>query len=361
MTPAQGWRLLVAVGVLGSPGLGAAPQGALIRAEMARLHLPGLGVAVVRDGRRVWSGYFGQADLENGIPVTRRTVFRFASASKPMTAVAALRLVARGRLKLDAPIREGLGSEAGAVGEFTTLRHLLAHQSGLRHYQPRPGEEPLRHFARLAEALRERAQDPPLFVPGSGFGYSTHGYLVIGRLMERVEGRAFEEWMDRDLFKPSGMSTARVEDAHALIPHRARGYFWSLKGEWRNSAPADLSDRIPGGGLCGTVGDLAAFAAAVQSHRLLSPELTEAMWTPQRLPDGTPTGYGLGWYLADWEGRREAYHPGTQSQVSSLIYLQPDHGLGIVFLGNGEQASFLPLARRLARMWDSPARRMAAF
>lgn len=340
-----------------SPRDGRGPRTrALAKAEVARLHVPGLALAVVRTGEPVWTAYFGLADLENHTPVTPRTVFRFASASKPMTAVAALRLVARGRLNLDRPARELLRLEAGSLGEGATLRHLLAHQSGLRHYQPRPGEEPLCHFQCLADALREKAGDAPISAPGARFSYSTHGYTVVGRMMELVEGRPFEVVMAQEVFAPGRMTHARVDDTHALIPYRARGYFWSLNGDWRNSAAADLSGKVPGGGLCGTLGDLAAFASAVLAHRLLPEAFTEGMWAPHPLSDGRPSPYGLGWYLDVHGGVREAYHPGTQAGASSLVYLQVDRGIGVVCLGNLEQAAFLPLARRVAEVWGPPHR-----
>lgn len=328
----------------------------VIRAEMDRLHLPGLAVAIVQDGSTQWLRCFGWADLEQGVPVTTLTHFRFASVSKSITAVAALRLVGRGRLKLDQPVRTCLGDEAGAMGADTTLRHLLGHQSGLRHYPGRVGEASLRRFSNLAEALKDKAADAPLAAPGKRFTYSSHGYLALGRLLERVEDTAFSALVSREVFEPAGMKGARVEDLYALIPHRAPGYFWSLQGQWRRSATTDLTDRSPGGGLGGNVMDLAAFVAALQNGALLSPAQLREMWTPQGLADGTPTPYGLGWYLDRSEGTLEAYHPGTQAQVSTLVYLQPERRIGLVFLGNLEQVSFLPLARQVARLSVSSSR-----
>ena len=105
----------------------------LARAEMEQRKIPGLAVAVVRDGQVAWTGFYGMADLENAIPVGRETVFRFASVSKAITAVAALRLVEAGKLSLDAPAAKFFVAGEGRFDAAMTVRHLLSHQSGLRH------------------------------------------------------------------------------------------------------------------------------------------------------------------------------------------------------------------------------------
>jgi serine beta-lactamase-like protein LACTB, mitochondrial len=324
----------------------------LVREEIRRRQLPGLAAAVVRDGAVVWSGAFGLADIENETPVRERTVFRFASVSKPVTAVAALRLVDAGRFSLDQAISTLVGTLPAEMAPVT-IRHLLAHQSGLRHYQP-DGREPLTHYARLSEAVRSRSGDRLLFDPGTRFAYSTHGYSLLGWVMEAATGRAFAEEMRARVFAPANMASARTDDVYAIVPHRARGYFRSLSGEIRNARPIDSSDKLPGGGLCGTILDLAAFAAALQDDRLLSLRARHAMWTPQRLADGSATEYGLGWHIGQADGHRFVFHGGSQPGTSALLYLEPDAAIGAVVLSNLEHVDFLSLARRLIRSGEPP-------
>lgn len=328
-----------------------------VRAEMERRQIPGLAATVVREGQIVWTACYGKADLENDVSVTEQTVFRFASVSKAITAVAALRLVEAGRLTVDTPVSERVIASAAAPGGPITVRHLLAHQSGLRHYQPWASREPLTHYNRLADVVRAKADDALLFTPGAKFGYTTHGYVVLGRMIEIAAEREFGEHLRTEIFAAAGMKTARVDDLYALIPHRAQGYFRSLNGELRNSEPADLSDKIPGGGLCGTIGDLGAFVAALQRHALLSQTMTEQMWTPQTLADGSVTTYGFGWYVGAHGGRREVYHPGSQARVSSIVWLSPDDGVAVAIVGNLEQVAWLGLARRLGEIARVEARR----
>jgi CubicO group peptidase (beta-lactamase class C family) len=344
---------MIALVLAGGLGLGAAAtwdakaSTDLVRAEMQRRQVPGLAAAVVRDGAVVWTGAFGLADIENETPVREHTVFRFASVSKPITAVAALRLVDAGRLSLDQAISTIIGVLPPEMAPVT-IRHLLAHQSGLRHYRS-DGREPLTHYARLSEAVLSRSGDGLLFAPGTRFGYSTHGYSLLGWAMEATMGRPFAEEIRAQVFVPAEMTTARTDDAYAIVPHRARGYFRSLGGQIRNARPMDPSGKLPGGGLCGTILDLAAFAAALHGDRLLSLQTRQAMWTPQRLADGSATEYGLGWHVGQADGRRFVFHGGSQPGASAVVYLEPDAAIGAVVLSNLEQVDLLSLARGLVR------------
>lgn len=146
------------------------------------------------------------------------------------------------------------------------------------------------------------------------------------------------------------MATARTDDVYALVPHRSRGYFRSLTGEIRNARPMDPSDKVPGGGLCGSLLDLAAFAAALQGGRLLPTAAIEAMWAPQPLADGTATEYGLGWRVGQSASGRFAFHGGTQPGTSAFLYLERDTATAVVILSNLEQMDYRPLSRRLAAL-----------
>lgn len=320
---------------------------ALVRQQMAQRHIPGMAVAVVEDGGVVLVQTFGLADLENDVPVTRRTVFRFASVSKPITAVAAMQLVEAGRLSLDATL-PSLGLQVPERMTNITVRQLLAHQSGLRHYQPRATLEPLQHFTTLTEAFEAHSTDPLAFEPGTRFSYSTYGYVALGCALESAAGNTFLDQVRTSVFLPAGMTNARPDHLYEIIPHRAQGYFLSRNGQLRNSEPADNSGKTPGGGLVGTIDDLAAFAAALQNGKLLSVQTREMMWTPQRLADGTMTDYALGWHVVAHNDHREVYHSGSQARTSSFLYLQPEQRVAVVVLSNLEQVDFLSLTRKIA-------------
>ena len=327
------------------------PVEALIQTEMQHRHIPGIAVAIIEEGEfaSVWT--LGLADLENQIPVTRDTMFRFASVSKPISAVAVMKCVEDGRLNPDTSLVT-LGLSVPPHLAKITIRQLLSHQSGLRHYQGNAETQPLHHFTNLADAVKAKAADPLLFEPGTRFGYSTYGYLVLGHAVEMATGTPFMNQLSNSVFQTAQMKHARADHLYELIPHRAQGYFRSLNGQLRNSQPADLSGKIPGGGLIGTIDDLAAFAIALLNNKLLTPQTRGMMWTKQGLSDGTKTDYGLGWHLGTKADRREVYHSGSQARTSSFLYLRPEEQIAIAVLSNLEQVNYLPLVRSIADLVD---------
>lgn len=319
----------------------------IIRTEMERQKIPGLSVAIVTDHRLRWAKGFGFADLENSVPASDATVYRLGSISKSITAVAALQLAERGRLDLDAPVQKYCPTFPEKPWPITT-RQLLGHLSGIRHYRNEEEVTSTRHYTTLRETLDIFKNDPLLFEPGTRFSYTTYGYNVIGCVIEGASGMSFMDYVRENIFKPAGMERARDDNVFEIIPHRAQGYRKTPTGELRNSPLADTSNKIPGGGLCSTVIDLARFAIAVQTGRLVRREMLELMWTPQTTREGQQTSYGLGWSVGERNGRKEVFHTGGQPRVSTVLYMQPGSGLAVVIMSNLERAAVLALARQIA-------------
>jgi CubicO group peptidase (beta-lactamase class C family) len=318
---------------------------------MSAQGIPGLSVSVVTGGELRWSGGYGEADVENDVTATPDTVYRLASVSKPITAVAAMQLAEQGKLDLDAPVQRYVPSFPQKPWPVTT-RLLLGHLAGIRHYAE--GElESTRHFATLSEALDLFQNDPLAQEPGTRYLYSTYGYTLVGVVIEGASGMTFADYARKGVFEPSGMAGARVDDVFAIIPHRARGYQKGPGGELQNSGLADTSYKIPGGGLCATAPDLARFAIALGKGILVRPETRRQMFTSQKTRDGRSTGYGLGWALgADPQGRGEVFHRGAQQRVTSLLYMQPERGLAVVLLANleGVGSPLFALARQIVEI-----------
>jgi CubicO group peptidase (beta-lactamase class C family) len=282
------------------------------------------------------------------VPARPETVYRLASVSKPMTAVAVMKLGQDGRLDLDAPVTRYC-PEFPEKPWPVTSRQLLCHQGGVRWY--RPDEQPrTRRFASLAEGLVLFAEDPLAFEPGTKVLYSTYGYTLLGCVAARAAGQPFLSLLQESVFGPAGMSETRADDVRELIPSRAQGYTRDGYGRLVNSALADMSYKIPGGGLCGTAPDVARFGAALLSGRLVAAGTLERMLTRQKTRDGRSTGFGLGLALGNRGGKREAWHTGGQERVSTVLYLQPDAGLAVAILANLEKVGprLLDLARRVA-------------
>lgn len=320
-----------------------------ITAFRSRLSIPAISVAIVKDNQIVLRRGYGLADLENNVPATADTVYRIASVSKPLAAVAAMQLAEQGKLDLDAPVQKYAPIFPAKPFPITT-RQVLAHLSGIRNYKPGEGERTNR-YASLTDALAIFKDDPLENEPGTKYGYTTFGYTLLGVVIEGASGMSYSEYLRERVLKPAGMPHTQVDDIYAIISNRARGYsprvYGQFNGNWRNAALMDSSYKIPGGGLVSTVEDLARFAIAVQNAVLIKRDTFEQMSRNQKTRDGQETGYGYGWYVGRREGREpdgSVWHGGVQQGFTSDLWILPGKKFAVVILTNLEGGGRLGLA-----------------
>jgi CubicO group peptidase (beta-lactamase class C family) len=317
----------------------------IVSEAMQRKQIPAVSVAVWMGGGTAWTSAWGFADLENFTPATPATVFRIGSVSKPFTAVAALQLMEDGRLDLDAEIQRYVPSFPHKKWPVT-LRQLLCHQAGIRNYGA--GEfDSTRHYANLRDALQIFARDPLQQEPGTKYSYTTYGFNLAGAAVEAAAGVPFAEQVKQRILEPAGIERMQTDDVYRIIPYRAHGYRTRSGGGLENCALADTSNKLPGGGWVATATDLALFGRAILEGKLLKPETVQAMWTPQKLSNGEPTGYGLGWGLYRHESLLVAEHSGTQQGIKSHLLIVPAKGIVIAVLTNLEESGAPEMARAL--------------
>jgi len=303
----------------------------------AEWNAPGMSVAVALDDEIVWSQGFGLADVENDVPARADTVYRIASISKPIAATAVLQLVEAGKVDLDDHIIEYVPSFPNRdLG--LTLRHLMSHTSGIRHY--RGDEFDLKeHFDSLEDAFAIFEDDPLLFTPGTQYSYSTYAYNLLAGVVEKASGLTFEAYLKENVWGPAGMTETRLEHQGEIVPRRSRQYVKAGSRSVRNAPFADLSVKWAGGGMISTVGDLARFAIALDEGKLLKRDTLETMYTPMTLADGSGTDYGLGWDVrVDDEGRRWIAHGGGATGGSTYILRLPERGLTVSICANVQDA-----------------------
>jgi CubicO group peptidase (beta-lactamase class C family) len=318
---------------------------AAISAAVAKQSIPGFSVAIVTDNQLSFSRGYGLADVENSVPARSNTVYRIASVSKPITAVAAMQLVERGKLDLDAPIQKYCPAFPEKPWKITA-RHLLGHLSGIRHYKPDENFNSTRHFGSISESLDAFKNDPLLQEPGTKFTYSTYGYVVLGCVIEGASGTKYADYVRENIFLPAGMERTRVDDVHLIIPNRARGYARLKNGELRNADLADTSNKIPGGGLVSTAEDIARFAVALQTGSLLKKETFQQMLTPMKTGDGQESPY-FGWFIRERNGAKVLTHGGSQQGTSTLLYIAPTKGFALVLMANMEDVNQVEVAIRI--------------
>ncbi len=333
---------------------------------MEHYHVPGVSVAVLDSGRVAWAKGYGVVDVTTGARVKPETLFQAASISKPVAAMAALRLVEDGLLELDAPVNQYLKSWKLPDTPFSedkpvTLRHLLTHTGGLT-VSGFPGYSVGDPMATTVEVLDGSgpANTAPIRVdtiPGSLWRYSGGGYTVMQQLLVDVTGKPFPELMAELVLDPVGMPISSYVQplppgrvSYAATAHLPDGT--PVKGKWH------IYPEMAAAGLWTNPTELAQLAMEVQaafrgeSSRVLSQEMTRAQLTPGL------GGYGLG-FGVEGEGSAARFsHGGSNHGFRAQFLAFIEGGRGVFVMTNGEQGSALAreiiLAVAREYQWPGP-------
>lgn len=307
----------------------------LLTARMANDHIPGLQIAVVKDGRILLNAALGMSNLEQGSKVTPETRFSINSATKSFTGVAVMQLVEAGRLDLDAPIGRYLPDLPPAWATIP-LHQLLSHQSGL----PDIIDGDWVIAASEAQAWRQVMAKPPEAAVGARFAYNQTNYALLGRIIAAQTGGGFPAFFQQRQFGPAGMARTLLGDSDDIIPGRAQSYSFyrqlrggteikgDVLGHWRDMFPPFMRT---GAGIVTTATDMAGWLIALQDGRLMAPATRARMWQRDRLADGKPGEWAMGWPVLESRQRRILAGIGG---ARSAFFVYPDHGLAIVVLTN---------------------------
>ncbi len=321
---------------------------------MATTHVPGLSVAVVENGEYEWAAGFGLADVENNAPASEYTLFRLASISKSLTATAAMQLVERGQLDLDAPVQKYCPAFPPKQSPITT-RQVMGHLAGIRHYKSGSQDDPeignTKHFDDPIQAgLDFFKNDPLVSDPGKQFHYSTQGYTLVGCVIEGASGTKYVDFVRKNIFVPAGMDSTQVDNRFAIIPYRTRFYRKTDSGTVQNTDFLDSSYKIPGGGWLSSAEDMAKFEVAILNDKLIKRSTRDLMWTPLKPSDGSKDTYGLGWGSSTESGIALVGHSGGQQGTSTRFLIAPALRAGVVVLTNMEDADPDKLAREILKV-----------
>jgi D-alanyl-D-alanine carboxypeptidase len=319
----------------------------LLSAEIQKRHLPGISVAVVRDGQIIKTAACGFADLELSVPVTPRTVFQIQSITKTFTSAAILLLADEGKLSLDDPVAKYL---EGTPASWTniTIRHLLTHTSGIKDFINSPTRS-LRLDVSEEDVLEATAPRSLNFQPGERYAYSNTNYHLLAMIIRKLTGKWYGDFLRERIFVPLGMTNTRPVSLSALVTNRASGYVWTGKEYRKGAFIAESVLSYGGGGILSTAPDMALWAQALMADKVLKPEALAQAWTPARLNSGTNSSYGLGWGVGRVEGHREIQHSGAHATgFTSFLAIYPDDHLAVVVLLNRNGTDPGSIARRIA-------------
>ncbi len=334
-----------------------------MRDEMKQQELVGLAVGVIKNGRVEYVKGYGWADRETQTPVTRQTMFRWASISKSLTGVTAMQLWERDRLDLSRDVRDYV-PEFPDHNATIRIRHLLSHQAGVVHYTngpviATPREYPRAHpFENVIWSLDDFKASPLVNAPGEKYSYTTRGFMLLSAAVERAGRQKFAHQVRDRIAKPLGMTTLQPDYQWVRIPNRAVGYR-KQDGKVMVSTDTDVSWKLGGGGFISNIDDLARFATGLLNHRLTKPTTRKKMWTPQKTNNGQLTTYGLGFsfkkyhegevhkWKADDKGVLLVGHSGAQEKTRTYMLLWPAQKMAVVAMTNSEHANIGKITGRL--------------
>jgi CubicO group peptidase (beta-lactamase class C family) len=330
-----------------------------VRAEMERQQAVGVAVGVIRDGKIVYLKGYGQADRERKIPVTPRTVFNWASISKTTGAVLAMQLVEAGKLDLDSDVRTYV-PDFPDKGKKITCRDLLCHQSGIPHYSngvvlaTRRKYDTKLPFVDPMLALDKFKNSPLLFDPGERFSYTTYGYILLSAAVQAAGKEPYADQLRKRIVEPAGMKSFELDMPYDSQKQWAAGYVMvdergktvdakRMSEEGREKigqtkivpTPEDAHYwKAAGGAYKSDISDLAKWAQALMGPKLLSNASKQRMWQAQATSDGKPTEYGLGFRIANRNGRLQIGHNGGQDEVKTRMVFDPESRNGVVVMCN---------------------------
>ncbi len=244
-----------------------------IAAQMRRLHIPGVSLAIVRDGHIVKAQGYGFANFELKAPGRKETVYEIGSNTKQFTAAAIMMLVDEGKVRLDDSVTKYF-PEAPQAWRGITIRHLLTHTSGIQNHVAVPDwldvfRTNLKFETAPArdELLKMFFKLPLEFRPGETWAYDNTGYYLLGIVIEKASGKSYWQFLDERIFKPLGMNATRNTDPQPIVPNRASGY------EWKNDHFENRPVLLPviafsAGSLLSTAEDMAKWDAALYTEKL---------------------------------------------------------------------------------------------
>jgi D-alanyl-D-alanine carboxypeptidase len=319
---------------------------ARIDAEMQRAaelqQLPGVSVAIGRlDGTILFAGGYGFRNLERREPADDNTVYNIASITKQFTAATILMLAQNHRLTIDDRLSKYLPDVPFA--KAVSLRDLMNHTAGLPDYFCLAGYRP----AMTDEDIIRLASSQPLhFPPGTAYEYSNTNYIMLGRVIEKVTGVSYDDFVRRHLLVPAHMLSSRVGDVPGNGGDDALGYI----DDDNALAPAPDSTANLGyaaGAIDSTVVDLLRWDAALYSGRLLKGAQLRQMLSVRLYEFSTTVRYAFGLHEGRVSGSRVLYHRGRNAGYGGINAVFPDDGIAIAILANNEDIAPMLLVDEL--------------
>ncbi|MEU7900473.1 serine hydrolase domain-containing protein [Nonomuraea sp. NPDC049152] len=304
-----------------------------VEATATKFGIPGVCAGVWADGREIYAGH-GVTSIDNPLPVDEQTLFLLGSVTKPFTATALMRLVAEGRVELEAPVHRYV-PEAPVSAEIT-VAHLLNHTAGLDWGVITDTGEGDDAVARYVAKMAELEMIAPV---GARVSYSQAGYNLIGRVIEKVTGQPYDQAVASLVLEPAGLSNTFSSRDDVMTRRFAVGHDKGEDGTLSISRPwRHWGGDHPGGGIASSASDLLSWARfhLGDGTGVLPAEVLHRMRQPTAELRASNLGdaIGLGWFLREVDGVRTAGHGGSSNGQFAELLLVPERNFAVVVMSN---------------------------
>ena len=314
-----------------------------IQDVMTKNQIPGLSVAVVREGKPLLMKGYGIANLEHSIPATEKTVYEVASVGKTFTATVVMMLVEDGMIELDRAIADYL-DDLPPAWHSVTIKHILSHQSGIPNYTDADNYWNITRLDLSKTEILALVKDLPLkFQPGEYVSYDNTGYYLLGMMLEQITNQSYAALMQDHLFKPLGMNSTLMNNPEEIVLHRAAGYRLSTN-KIINKPYYSPSVTYSAGGQLSSIEDMVKYERELFRPTLLKQSTLDLMWTPNfplHEDSWQQQGYvaGFGWWIINYNNRRVVSHNGSILGFASNITRFIDDGVTVILFCNLDQIS----------------------
>jgi len=310
--------------------------------QMKQQGIIGLSIGIVKNGKVIKAKGYGQANIELDIPASEKTVYKIASVSKQFIAVAIMKLVQEGKLRVSDPVTKFI-KDAPAKWNSISIRHLLNHTSGLP-VDP-PGFDGMKEQADSIY-IKAAFTGSLASAPGTKFEYSNFGYFVLADIIRVVSNLSFSEYMKKYIFDERGLSSTRTTSLEAIIQNRADGYIKNADGFTIN-APNYIALR-PSGAFLSNINDLLKWEMDMQNNKLLATESwnqmrDDKMKTPLTM-DNEAIYYAYGWMVNKVNGKQLVHHGGSLPGFRSVYFRYVDDKTAIIILTNFDSSDAYGIA-----------------
>ena len=316
-------------------------------AQWAGPDSPGASIAIIQNGKIIYSQGYGAANLEYGVPNSPATVFPLASVSKQFTAFAIYLLVQDGKLSLDDDVRKYL-PKLHDFGKVITIRQLLHHTSGVRDHWNLlllAGWRPEDQITDDDVARLLFQQTELNFAPGERFLYSNSGYTLLAMVVKQVSGKTLPEFAKERIFDPLGMAHTHFQDDYGIVvKDRAYSYARQPDGKYQYVALSSSS-------LFSTVGDLARWDENFYTGEVGGPALLAQMQEKGKLNNGKEIEYASGLEIGEYCGLRTVEHAGGDAAYRTNILRFPDQRFSVVVLANAGDVNATALSFKIADIY----------